>query len=53
MEGERLERFKLMGKTNRELEKILGKNLQLKKKVLVDMIMHKTRKVPGWGIFKP
>lgn len=53
MEGERLERFRLMGKTSRELQQILGKNLHLKKTVLVDMIMHKTKKIPGWGLSKP
>ena len=50
MEGERLHRFVLQGKSSKELQRILGKNLHLKKTVLINMILDKTQKIPGWGL---
>ena len=50
MEGERLRRFVLQGKSSKELQRILGKNLHLKKTVLINMILDKTQKIPGWGL---
>ena len=35
-----------MGKTSRELQQILGKNLHIKKKSLVEMILKKSKKIP-------
>jgi hypothetical protein len=41
MAGERLRRFQLMGLSNRQLMKILGKNKHTKKKTLVELILLK------------
>jgi hypothetical protein len=50
MKGERLRRFVLQGKSSKELQRILGKNLHIKKTVLINMILEKTQKIPGWGL---